>query len=136
MCALRNWILGNIEEAVKDVEECAIQASIVSYPLMDVLAIRIATFVSTQLVGLHIYPLQQSCTFSEKDFEFKLNKEQEQVKKLRRLVHLTELLFKVGNAALIRVWSVVVDTFTNSLFQTFCKDMICRSYSLTSWQIK
>jgi len=123
MCALRNWILGDIEEAAKDVEECAIQTSILCYPLMDVLPVKIAMFVSIELLGLHIYPIQpeRGCLY-EKELK-------EQVKKVRRLVHLTEMLKKLGDTSLIRVWTLVVDSFIHTLFQTFCKDMICKSYS-------
>jgi len=83
LSSLRNWISHDIESALEDIEECAIQASIIASPQMDPLPVQIACIVATQLVGLHIFSQSQlpysaspAQNLSENDAQFSKRNQQ------------------------------------------------------------
>jgi len=124
--SLRNWISHDLESALEDIEECAIQASIISSPQMDPLPIQIACIVATQLVGLHIFSQSHSSPYSnpssmDNDF-YSLKQNQRSQNKTRRMINFVEMLLK--SLGIASQWHCkVVENFIKETLDKWLKEV-------------
>jgi len=141
--ALRSWLMCDLDQAVEDVEESAIQASLLANAFMDPLPVQIAIFVAIQLMG--IYSLQEPPPNQPPSFEEvplggvagdcglptpPYYYDPEEDKRRRRLVHYVELLVKASRMALVRVWTAPLEVFNLAMFHKFCRVSFPTGYGI------
>jgi len=116
--ALQHWILWDIESALLDIEECAIQAPLSFNPQADNVVLSAAAAVAVQLVGLQLWSVVQVPSGWQYVDRLVGEDYEDKKQKFTRIVKYAEILLKLMKCSACP-WGRFLEEFISATFTNF-----------------